>query len=333
MSEKPLVSVVIPVYKTEKFLEKCVASVLNQTYGNIEIILVDDGSPDGSPAICDALSTEHENIRVIHKENGGLSDARNFGLREAKGVYVCFIDSDDYWDESDALQNMTELAIKENADLVTYGLKKALASDGSVVMEKKYMLEDYEGLSFTELFSKMVKEGKVNISACLKLIRREFLISNNLFFEVGIKTEDLEWAIRLFACEPKLSMYFHSVYVYRIGRVGSITSTKDYKHLKDFCNIIDSSIKVIGSANSDLQPALMSYLMYQVIILVALTAKVKLDSTQKKEINGFLKDICKKHLKNNTMDKKVQLANKLYTVFGYKVMQTALSIYLNHRGR
>lgn len=333
MSDKPLVSFVIPIYKTESFLENCVDSVLKQSYGNIEIILVDDGSPDSCPEICDRLASEHENISAFHKPNGGLSDARNYGLRKAQGDFVCFIDSDDYWDEDDALENLVSIADREGSDIVCYGLKKARAADGSIASERLYELDGVEGMSTPELFTKMVKESKVNISACLKMINRKFLVDNNLFFKVGIKTEDLEWAIRLFALEPKISMYSHSVYVYRIGREGSITSTKDYKHLKDFCNIIDSSIKVIEAAGEEMRPALMSYLMYQTVILVALTGKVKLSSGQKKEINGFLKDVCKRYLKGNTMDRKARLAAKLYSLFGYSVMQLVLSAYLNHRGR
>ena len=92
----PLISVVIPVYKVEKYLNKCVGSVLAQTYANLEVILVDDGSPDSCPAMCDAFAREDKRIVVIHKENGGLSDARNSGLNIAKGAYISFIDSDDY---------------------------------------------------------------------------------------------------------------------------------------------------------------------------------------------------------------------------------------------
>ena len=94
--EKDLISIIIPVYKVEKFLEKCVNSVLEQTYKNLEIILVDDGSPDNCPAICDSLAKKDKRIKVIHKKNGGVSAARNTALDEIKGKYVCFVDSDDY---------------------------------------------------------------------------------------------------------------------------------------------------------------------------------------------------------------------------------------------
>ena len=333
MNSKPLVSAIIPIYNTEDFLETCVNSVLKQTYDNVEIILVDDGSPDSCPEICDRLASENENITVIHKENGGLSDARNVGIKAAMGDFICFLDSDDYWDEEDALEYLVNIALSEDADVVTYGLKKVRASDGSFVSEKRYELDNIENLTSVELLEKMIRESKLNISACLKLIKRRFLIENELYFKVGIKTEDLEWAIRLFACEPEISVYSHSFYVYRIGRTGSITSTKDYGHLKDFCNIIESSIEVIDNADKSIQKPLMSYLMYQTVILVALTGKVKLTEEQRNEINGFLSEVCKKHLKSNTMDKKVQLANRIYRIFGYNVMQKVLCLYLNHRGR
>ena len=105
------VSVIIPVYKTEKYLEKCVLSVLKGGMDNIEILLIDDGSPDGSGALCDALRDKYEKINVFHKENGGLSSARNLGINKAKGKYLCFVDSDDFLEEQ-ALFNMFHIRRK-----------------------------------------------------------------------------------------------------------------------------------------------------------------------------------------------------------------------------
>ena len=100
----PKVSVIIPVYQVENFLRRCVDSVLGQTLPDIEIILVDDGSPDQCPEICDAYAESHDNVRVIHKENGGLSSARNAGMRAASGKYVLFVDSDDWIDPETAAE-------------------------------------------------------------------------------------------------------------------------------------------------------------------------------------------------------------------------------------
>ena len=93
---RDLITVVVPVYKVEKYIDRCVTSIINQSYKNLEIILVDDGSPDNCGKICDDYARKDERIKVIHKENGGLSDARNAGINIAKGKYITFIDSDDY---------------------------------------------------------------------------------------------------------------------------------------------------------------------------------------------------------------------------------------------
>lgn len=118
--ENPLVSIVVPVYKTEKYLNQCVKSLLNQTYTNLEIILVDDGSPDGCPVLCDTLATQDARIHVLHKRNEGAAFARKSGLDAASGQYVLFIDGDD-WLDSDAVSTCVGVAQKDNADCVMFG--------------------------------------------------------------------------------------------------------------------------------------------------------------------------------------------------------------------
>lgn len=113
----PLVSIIIPVYKVEKELGRCVDSVLCQTLGDIEVILVDDGSPDDCPRICDDYALADSRVKVVHKQNGGLSDARNFGLAEATGDYIMFVDSDDSI-ELDACERLLRLATDSHADIV-----------------------------------------------------------------------------------------------------------------------------------------------------------------------------------------------------------------------
>ena len=114
------VSVIVPIYKVEPYLDQCVQSIVNQTYKNLEIILVDDGSPDNSPAMCDAWAEKDNRIRVIHKENGGFSSARNAGLDAATGDYIQFVDSDD-WILPDMTAALVSCAVKENADVVRCG--------------------------------------------------------------------------------------------------------------------------------------------------------------------------------------------------------------------
>lgn len=105
------VSFVIPVYKVERYLDSCLKSIMNQTYRDIEIILVDDGSPDTCPALCDKYANEDSRIKAVHKINGGLSDARNFGTKYATGDYLIYLDSDDFWMHDDDLEKLVQVAI------------------------------------------------------------------------------------------------------------------------------------------------------------------------------------------------------------------------------
>ncbi|MBR1540013.1 MAG: glycosyltransferase [Clostridia bacterium] len=114
--EEELISIIVPVYKVEKYLDKCINSIVSQTYKNLEVILVDDGSPDSCGKMCDEWTQKDTRIKVIHKENGGLSDARNFGLDCAKGKYIQFVDSDDYI-EKDMIEFLYKNLKENNADI------------------------------------------------------------------------------------------------------------------------------------------------------------------------------------------------------------------------
>lgn len=145
---KSLISVIVPIYKVQDYLEECVASIAGQTYPNIEIILVDDGSPDECPQMCDAWAKKDSRIKVVHKKNGGLSSARNAGLDVANGEYICFVDSDDFICK-DALQNLYN-RIKEDASVgITSGLiyryqdgKASCFRDGWLLSEERVISAD-----------------------------------------------------------------------------------------------------------------------------------------------------------------------------------------------
>lgn len=126
-------SIIIPCYKVEQYLHQCVDSVLAQTYEDYEVILVDDGSPDNSPAICDEYGKKTDKVKVIHKPNGGLSDARNAGLDVARGEFVLFLDSDDWWDDKEALHKIDTCIKKTGADIIIFGMKKYFSLENVMV--------------------------------------------------------------------------------------------------------------------------------------------------------------------------------------------------------
>lgn len=185
----PIISVIVPVYNVEKYLNKCIDSILNQTFKQVEIILVDDGSTDNSPIICDEYCSRYENIKVIHKENNRVSAARNEGIKIAIGKYIALVDSDD-WIEPNMLEEMYNKAEEFQTDITMCDLKK-------VGIESEYTVsqpirEGYYDRSMieAELFPCLVMfeniEFPPTISNCVCLFRREFLIENNLFYDEDI---------------------------------------------------------------------------------------------------------------------------------------------------
>lgn len=195
------ISVVIPVYNVEKYLEKCVKSILNQTHKELEILLVDDGATDASGSLCDELAKGDERIRVIHKANGGLSDARNAGLAVATGEYVCFIDSDD-WIEPETLQKAMEAM--EDADLVIWGYRKDFVDDREEVRSFQDQKMDAlltKGTGYqTLLLPGVLQEAGY---AWNKLYRMELLRRGGHVFEKGLSlVEDAVFNYPLFLeCE------------------------------------------------------------------------------------------------------------------------------------
>lgn len=185
-----LISIIVPVYKVEKYLDKCIESIISQTYPNLEIILVDDGSPDKCGEICDFWKSKDNRIKVIHKENGGLSDARNAGIDMAEGDYLAFVDSDD-WIENTMYEEMLNEAIKNEADLVMCCVEKV--SQSGVI---KQDIGHNRCYSRQKALYELVKDDKVNNFAVNKLYRR--CLFNELRFPKGRIFEDVLFTYKIF---------------------------------------------------------------------------------------------------------------------------------------
>ena len=179
-----LISVIIPVYNTEKYLKKCVDSFIAQTYKNIEILLIDDGSTDSSPQICDSYKKQDPRVKVIHKKNGGLSDARNAGIDASCGELVTFYDSDDYVD-LDYIEYLYDLKVKYNAEISSCGYN-IVDENGKILFA---IGNNYEKTISREMFlKKMLVEDEVTVSACFKLYDKTLF--NSVRFPVGKICED-----------------------------------------------------------------------------------------------------------------------------------------------
>ncbi|WP_051635293.1 glycosyltransferase family 2 protein [Selenomonas sp. ND2010] len=216
-------SIIVPVYNVAGYLQQCVSSIEQQEYKNYEIILVDDGSTDNSSGICDMLKEKNSAIKVIHKKNGGLSDARNIGTKQAVGEYVIYLDSDDYWNDNTFLKKIYSLLCKHRSDLVVFGYKKVLGN--------KDVLK-YVPHSKSETVEELVVAGEFNICAWDKVVKREVLEKNNIYFRKDVYSEDMEWCALLFKAVKKVSVLSETPYSYR-QRNGSITKNISEKNIID----------------------------------------------------------------------------------------------------
>ena len=225
--ETPFFSIIVPIYKVEKYLNQCVDAIINQTLKKIEIILVDDGSPDSCPQICDEYARLDSRVKVVHKQNGGLSDARNAGLIQASGEYVVFKDSDDYWDDDKALEKIKKIIDESSPDVVTWRRKKIFEEENRLIpigYDIDYSLKK----DFNDLF----RSRNFDVSACCKAIKKNLFDKNDLLFEKGVTSEDMEWCARLLACVNTISVSNLDFYVYR-KRSGSITNTIGERNISD----------------------------------------------------------------------------------------------------
>ena len=172
-----LFSVILPVYNVERYLEQCVDSILAQTFSDYELILVDDGSTDGSPQLCDELAERNSRIRVIHKPNGGLSDARNAGTAEAKGEYIIYIDSDDFVLADDFLQKVADKAA-ESPDLIFYKYAKYFDADGKLDSCRFSYKTAEQAEIYAEQIRALVEADAFYGMAWIKAIKRSLLADN-----------------------------------------------------------------------------------------------------------------------------------------------------------
>lgn len=236
-----MISIVIPVYNVAPYLERCVQSVLRQTYKNLEVILVDDGSTDGSGELCDHLALTDPRIRVKHQENQGLSGARNTGIRYATGEYIAFIDSDDEWLLNDGLEQLVKIN-NEGKDLIVFkGVN--IWKDGRRVPFGDYDLAHISQLSNAQsVFSHLVETQLFQMSACFLLVRRKLLIDDELYFPSGLISEDVQWSLILWqhvrsVCMTNLEFYGYHHHSNSISTTVSLRVYESYDKMFSYWKV------------------------------------------------------------------------------------------------
>ena len=311
----PVFSIIVPAYNISGYIEECIKSMCTPE-PDWEIVIVDDGSTDGTGEICDRLAETQDKVKVIHKENGGLSSARNSGLEKATGRYIIFADGDDYIDIQ-VLKGLKD-HIQKDPDVVFCEMMKVW-EDGSKKPMGDGITAEIDNLKGAALMRYLSNIGKLPGSACGKAFRRDFLTENDLFFKEGILSEDIDWSFRLYALAESAAYCGGVLYYYRQGRKGSITSSRGSRHARDLLNIVEEYARKLEdmekeTGSDDRQAALKdlyrSFLEYELRVLL-----LKSYDLQGMERSAFLDRLKKlKHLTGYRKDSKSKLIALMYKV-------------------
>lgn len=239
-----IVSIIIPIYNVEKYICKCVDSIINQTYTDLEIILVDDGSPDSCPEICDEFGKKDKRIRVVHKENGGLSDARNVGLNIAKGDYIVFLDGDDYA-EINMIEKALNVAKSSDSDIVQWGFYVDFVDENdelykSIIHSQPHAIYDKEQFKHIKINQKFI--GDLGY-AWNKLYKTKLLKENELNFTKGLSlVEDIVFNSPALALSNRIA-FLEEPLLHYMQRPRATLGTKFYKNYYELKSQASKAVK------------------------------------------------------------------------------------------
>lgn len=317
LSSEKLVTVVVPVYNVESYLSKCIDSIIAQTYKNLEIILVDDGSTDGCSEICEEYAKKDKRITVYHKENGGLSDARNYGIDRATGKWITFIDSDDYVDDTyvEYLYNL----LNKYRTRVSTCLFRLVSKSGS--KERKFDVKD-KCVNQKSYLEKMLYNSSL-FSACGKMYDRELF--EDIRYPKGFFYEDAGTTYKLILKCDQVACGYEPKYNY-VMRGSSILHTCNDK-VFNLLYLIDEMVKIILERYPDLEDAALRCQVYARFSTLNKMLKTDLYKEDKKKIINFILDRKSELLKNKNLPKRDKIALKLLSI-NYNVYKWSWLIYL-----
>jgi len=315
-------SIIIPVYNVEKYLRECVDSIISQTFSDYEIILVDDGSVDSSPEICDEYSKKDKRIKVIHKINGGLSDARNEGLKIANGKYIIFIDSDDYVSANSFLQTLFDKC-KNRPDVVLYKFKKYFEDKKEIVNCNFNFPIKVPNNEPANVINALVENDAFYCAAWTKCIKTSILKKNNIKFEIGITSEDQEWYYHVINVVKKYEMIDCPFIVYR-QRTGSITSSWTMKNLRDSLYVLEKWKTVFDNSKLDneMKKALNGSLAK--LYCNMLIGYSRFENNQKRDLVIRVKKLSL--LLKYRQNRRVKIIGKIYSIVGFAGTITILKL-------
>lgn len=305
------ISVIVPVYNVEAYLKKCVDSLINQSYSNIEVILINDGSTDSSGQLCDFLAQKDNRIKVFHKENGGLSDARNYGVNKASGEYIGFVDSDDYI-HKDMYQHLYTRIMEEDADVSECNFSIVYENKIKYVTEEEYDLV----LNQEEYLQEYLSMKKLYGATCARLIKTS--IAKQIQFPVGKVYEDMYYALELIQVAKKYVITSKPYYYYLV-RLGSITNEKFNERQLALIDVVKKFKKYALSSYHNLEHEVLAREMYAYFSVFNQIIRLKefKNNQYYSEIRDYFKRNWWKILRNSVITKNRKLSVLLIKINVY----------------
>lgn len=317
---KELISIVLPVYNVERYIEKCLQSLIKQTYQNIEIILVDDGSPDNSISICRKYAKKDSRIKIYQKANGGLSDARNFGIMKATGEYICFVDSDDYVDD-DYVEYLYYLIKKGDYKMSVCSLYNYYESNGKIV---NYSTGEETVLNAKQAIRMMCYHDRVDTCAYAKLYHKSLF--DNIKFPEGKLFEDIGTTYLFLHTAKVISCGFRAKYWYNIRENSIVTGSFNIKKF-DLLEMTDQMAKFVNTKYPDLKKSTLRRQVYARFSTLNQILNVSGYIDEKKNIINFIKENSSIIMKDKSAPKRDKVAILLIKL-GLPIYSTFWNLYL-----
>ena len=337
MEKNPVFSVIISVFNVQDYLEECVESVLGQQYEAYEILLIDDGSSDNSSEICDRYAAENKKVKTIHKKNEGAASARNEGIKAARGEWILFLDSDDYYGTSRFFSELSKKTEYTSAQVICYGETEVRDIDRSLIGKKDFSGTVWNNrMSEDEKLEKIVLNGTFSIACWRYAVKSSFLYQNRFFFNELLKREeDIEWVFRVMLSEPRLALLWSAPYVHRVRGNSVCTQRRKSYFWGMRYKAVEYSMENIKNSQctNERKKILYQALAYIYYILLAELVDEPDAAVRKEFFNNVQKfDVLRSYKGSRKVNMSRFIINLLGTYRGAKILNYWLHYHAKYRG-
>lgn len=322
----PKFTVIVPVYNVEKYLDECVQSVINQTFTDWELLLVDDGSTDSSPQMCDNYSSVDSRIKVLHQKNGGASAARNNGLDNASGEYVVFLDSDDYYNDKNALDYLNSKTKTKNPDIIMFGCTDYNMQTGEVRISRSgYDIDFIENAPYEKALSHLLSNKIIPGGPTVFAASKSVIDKNNIRFKLGIQDEDYDYVLSVFIKSNSISVLNNPFYSYRKGRADSVTGSSNIKMIEGIAYTVEKWVSLCESLDDEqLKKDLLNYIAF--IYTTGFVVSGRMDKQTRKKALSIMRKY--RFVLDYGYWKKTRLTKIISAFSGDDLFSRAAAVYL-----